>query len=32
MSSLSVSGKDWIPKEFSSEDIDFFKTNYFKKN
>ena len=29
MSSLSVSGKDWIPKEFSSEDIDFFKTNYF---
>ena len=29
MSSFSVSGKNWISKEFNSEDIDFFKTNYF---
>ena len=29
MNSLSVSGKNWICKEFSSEEIDFFKTNYF---
>ena len=29
MKLLSVSGKKWISKEFSSEDIDFFKTNYF---
>ena len=29
MNSLSVSGKNWISKEFSSEEIDFFKTNYF---
>jgi single-stranded-DNA-specific exonuclease len=25
----SVSGKNWISKEFNSEDINFFKTNYF---
>jgi len=29
MNSLSVSGKSWIPKKFNSEEIDFFKTNYF---
>jgi len=29
MNSLSVNGKNWISKEFSSEEIDFFKTNYF---
>ena len=29
MSSVSVSGKNWISKEFNSDDIDFFKTNYF---
>jgi single-stranded-DNA-specific exonuclease len=25
----SVSGKNWIGKEFNSEEIDFFKTNFF---
>ena len=25
----SVSGKNWISKEFNSDDIDFFKTNFF---
>ena len=29
MKSYSVSGKNWISKEFNSVDIDFFKTNYF---
>ena len=29
MSSISVSGKNWISKEFNSDDINFFKTNYF---
>ena len=29
MNSNSVSGKNWIPKESNSEDISFFKTNYF---
>jgi single-stranded-DNA-specific exonuclease len=29
MSSISVSGKNWISKKFNSEDINFFKTNYF---
>ena len=29
MNSLSVSGKNWVPKEFSSEEISFLKTNYF---
>jgi single-stranded-DNA-specific exonuclease len=29
MSSNSVSGKNWISKKFNSEEIDFFKTNYF---
>jgi single-stranded-DNA-specific exonuclease len=29
MNSDSVSGKNWIPKEFNSDDINFFKTNYF---
>ena len=29
MSPTSVRGKNWISKEFSSEDISFFKTNYF---
>jgi len=29
MSIHSVSGKNWISKEFNSEDINFFKTNYF---
>ena len=29
MSIASVSGKNWISKEFNTDDIDFFKTNYF---
>jgi len=29
MNSISVSGKNWITKEFNSDDINFFKTNYF---
>ena len=29
MNAPSVSGKNWIPKKFNSEEIDFFKTNYF---
>ena len=29
MNSLSVSGKKWISKEFSSDEIEFYKTNYF---
>jgi len=29
MKSLSLSGKNWISKEFNSEDIDFFKVNFF---
>ena len=29
MNSLSVSGKNWISKEFSSDEIEFYKTNYF---
>ena len=29
MSLSSVTGKNWISKEFNSEEIDFFKTNYF---
>ena len=29
MSALSVSGKNWTPKEFDSDEIAFFKTNYF---
>jgi single-stranded-DNA-specific exonuclease len=29
MNSISVSGKNWISKEFNSDDINFYKTNYF---
>jgi len=29
MMSQSVSGKNWISKEFNSDEIVFFKTNYF---
>ena len=29
MNLLSVSGKNWISKEFNSVEIEFFKTNYF---
>ena len=29
MNFVSVKGKNWISKEFSSDDINFFKTNYF---
>ena len=29
MNTVSVKRKNWIPKEFNSEDIDYFKTNYF---
>ena len=29
MNTVSVSGKNWISKEFNSEEINFFKTNYF---
>jgi single-stranded-DNA-specific exonuclease len=29
MNSVSVRGKNWILKEFNSEDINFFKTNFF---
>ena len=29
MNSVSVSGKNWVSKEFNSEEISFYKTNYF---
>ena len=29
MNIVSVSGKNWISKEFSLDDINFFKTNFF---
>ena len=29
MNSVSVRGKNWISKEFNSDDIAFFKTNFF---
>jgi len=29
MNSLSVGGKSWISKKFNSEEINFFKTNFF---
>ena len=29
MNSISVSGKNWISKVFNSEEINFYKTNYF---
>ncbi|MDA9092222.1 single-stranded-DNA-specific exonuclease RecJ, partial [Pelagibacteraceae bacterium] len=29
MTSISVSGKNWISKEFDSDEVDFYKTNYF---
>jgi len=29
MNPISVSGKNWIPKKFNSEEIIFFKTNFF---
>ena len=29
MNQLSVSGKNWILKNFSNEDIDFYKNNFF---
>jgi single-stranded-DNA-specific exonuclease len=29
MNACSVSGKNWTSKEFDSDEIDFFKTNYF---
>ena len=29
MKSISVNGKNWISKEFDSNDIDFFKSNFF---
>ena len=29
MNLTSISGKNWISKKFNSEEIDFFKTNYF---
>ena len=29
MTSDSVSGKNWISKKFNSEEISFYKTNYF---
>ena len=29
MNSYSVSGKNWISKKFNSDDINYFKTNYF---
>jgi single-stranded-DNA-specific exonuclease len=29
MNSFSLSSKNWISKKFSSEEINFFKTNYF---
>ena len=25
---LSVSGKNWVSKDYSSDEIQFFKTNY----
>ena len=29
MNSVSVTGKKWSLRKFSSEDIDFIKSNYF---
>jgi len=29
MNPISVSGKNWIPRKFNSEEITFFKTNFF---
>ena len=29
MSSESVSDKNWILKEFNSDDVNFFKANFF---
>jgi len=29
MNSESVDGKNWISKEFNTDDVNFFKTNYF---
>ena len=29
MNSISVSGKNWISKEYNLDDINFFKTNYY---
>ena len=29
MNSVSVSGKKWISKEFNSEEINYYKTNFF---
>ena len=29
MNSVSLSDKKWISKEFNSEEISFYKTNYF---
>ena len=29
MTLVSVSGKNWIPKKFNTEDVNFYKTNYF---
>ena len=29
MNTVSVGGKNWILKEFSSDDVNFFKTNFF---
>ena len=29
MNSISIRGKNWISKEFNSDDINFLKTNYF---
>ena len=29
MNSISISGKNWISKEFNTEELNFFKTNFF---
>ena len=29
MNSFSIKGKDWVSKEFDTDDINFYKTNYF---
>ena len=29
MKSVSLNGKNWVSKEFNSDDVTFFKTNYF---
>ena len=29
MNLISVTGKNWVLKKFNSEDVDYYKSNYF---